>query len=400
MTDQIAGIPEAEYGRRRRRCMAAAAQRGLDAVLAWSRGGGPVDRYASVLYLTGFYPQYPVLADFPPLWASRGQAGCLLTLAGDATLLTDLPLHPSARVAASAVRVGSDPLAETIALLKERGLAQAPVGLAGADAMSATNYRRLVAALPDLTIVEIDDLLADQRLVKSPAEIAIIRHACAIGCKAVEAAMEGIRPGVTEAQAVAPAAQVIVAGGGAIIEISTTSGPDASAYTCGRVACRDTSRPLREGDMFRLDVYGVYEGYYFDFGRGAVVGGRATGEQAAFLQAMIDAVDVVIGAIRPEATASQVTRAGLDYLGRPDVRRAAGIPADHHIGPFFGHGLGLDWERPWLVPEDSTVIQAGMFLAVEKRVSIPGRGEAFFEEDLLVTDGGTETLTPLRRIWW
>lgn len=400
MTGQIAGIPEAEYGERQRRCMAAAAQRGLEAVLAWSRGGGPVDRYASVLYLTGSYPQYPVLPDFPPHWASRGQAGCLLTPGGEATLLTDLPLHPSARAAASAVRTGLDPLAETIALLKERGLARARVGLAGADAMSATNYRRLVAALPDLTIVEIDDLLADQRLVKSPAEIAIIRRACAIGCKAVEAAMEGIRPGVTEAQAVAPAAQVIVAEGGAIVEISTTSGPDASAYTRGRVACRDGSRPLRGGDMLRLDLYGVYEGYYFDFGRGTVVGGRATAEQAAFLQAMIGAVDAVIGAIRPGATASQVTRAGLDYLGRPDVRRAAGIPADHRIGPFFGHGLGLDWERPWLVPEDSTVIQAGMFLAVEKRVPIPGLGEAFFEENLLVTDRGTEILSPVRRTWW
>ena len=43
-------------------------------MLAWSRGGGTVDRYANVLYLTNYYNPWPGVLDFPPMWTGQANA--------------------------------------------------------------------------------------------------------------------------------------------------------------------------------------------------------------------------------------------------------------------------------------------------------------------------------------
>ena len=58
----------------------------------------------------------------------------------------------------------------------------------------------------------------------------------------------------------------------------------------------------------------------------------------------------------------------------------------------FGHGIGLGWDAPWLIPDDHTPLVHGMVLCVERSVRHNGYyGD--FEETVLVTDQGTELLT-------
>ena len=54
----------------------------------------------------------------------------------------------------------------------------------------------------------------------------------------------------------------------------------------------------------------------------------------------------------------------------------------------LGHGLGLGFEPPWVTAEETTVVEPGMCLAIEKRVILDDRWGATFERDVLVTEEG------------
>ena len=63
------------------------------------------------------------------------------------------------------------------------------------------------------------------------------------------------------------------------------------------------------------------------------------------------------------------------------------------MGGFWGHGLGLGWEPPWLGPACDERLEPGMCLAIERRVAVDGLGGAQYEDDVLVGDDGPELLT-------
>jgi len=71
------------------------AEQGLDAAVVWGRGGGSVDRFSNIRYLTGFYPVFPTIRDLPGAWSDRGLAALLVTQ-DDAILFTDDPEAESA----------------------------------------------------------------------------------------------------------------------------------------------------------------------------------------------------------------------------------------------------------------------------------------------------------------
>ena len=60
---------------------------------------------------------------------------------------------------------------------------------------------------------------------------------------------------------------------------------------------------LQEGDLFHLDSVTILDGYYCDFGRTSVIGGKATVAQRALLETAMGAVDAIVAAIRPGVTA-------------------------------------------------------------------------------------------------
>ena len=68
--------------------------------------------------------------------------------------------------------------------------------------------------------------------------------------------------------------------------------------------------------------------------------------------------------------------------------------------PAIGHGLGMMWEAPWLVKDDSTVIEQNMYLAVELLLGHRSIGGAMFEHNGLVGGDGLEVLTTARSRWW
>lgn len=77
-----------EFMERQRRLRGLLAERGYDAAIAWSRGGGTQVHYADVLYLAGFYTPQPFVPDRQPAWRAAGHAAVVVSAAGPSTVVS------------------------------------------------------------------------------------------------------------------------------------------------------------------------------------------------------------------------------------------------------------------------------------------------------------------------
>ena len=230
------------------------------------------------------------------------------------------------------------------------------------------------------------------RLIKNGAEFDLLRAAGEIGVRAVDAAMDAAIPGVSEAEVAAEAIAEIVRAGGAFYGLGLSSGPWAHTFSPSTPAPYSRRR-LEAGDMIRLDLYGSFDGYLFDFGRSRVVGRSPTQVQQEILDAVRDGVHAGTKLLRPGETLGAVARRCEEVLESFAYTRRHGLPAST-MGGTWGHSLGLDWGAPWIESTSSTVIRPGMCFAIERRIEAPGIGGANYENDVIVTNAGPEIVTP------
>jgi Xaa-Pro dipeptidase len=279
-----------------------------------------------------------------------------------------------------------------IATVAERVPVGTDIALVGGEALAWRWGRELDARLPEHRLVEADDLGAGLRLVKSEAELDLLRAAGEVGARAVDAAMEAAVPNATEAEVGAAAIAEIIRAGGALYGLGLSSGPWAHTFSPSTPAAYSRRR-LTAGDMIRLDLYGSIDGYLFDFGRSRVVGRPPTQEQQEILDAVRDSVHAGTELLRPGETLGAVARRCEEVLSASAYARRHGLPQTT-MGGTWGHSLGLDWGAPWIESASSTVIRSGMCFAIERRIEAPGIGGANYENDVIVTDAGPEIVTP------
>ncbi len=172
---------------------------------------------------------------------------------------------------------------------------------------------------------------------------------------------------------------------------------DGTIVAGGRQACDPHERgsgPLRGGELIILDVFprDRKTGYFGDLTR-TVVKGHATDAQRALWQAVCDAQQLAIRAIKPGMKGKKVHAEVLDFF------KVKGYETKQEGGRwtgFFhgtGHGLGLDLhEEPRFA---ATVFQAGQVFTVEPGLYYPKIGGARHEDMVVVTEKGRRLLSNL-----
>jgi Xaa-Pro aminopeptidase len=390
-----------EFVERQRRVREATADLGCDAAVVWSRGGAFMDMSADVLYLTNHYSQQPYMGDEAGIGSARSHGVCVVPVDGPTTVVVDVPWWRRDLVVADDVRPTIHVVRAAAQAIRDAGLERGRLALVGASYMTAAAYLGFAAALPEAQLVRADTLVETLRLIKSPAEQELIRRACALGNRTLEALIDAVVEGATEADAQAAAAQTLIAGGGVLYDAACSSGPWAHGYTHARLPSADATRRFEKGDLFHVDCYGSYGGYFFDFARSRCVGDDPTDEQRALLNAVIEGVEAICAQIKPGMTADEVYRVGDAWMNQSPVVQAIPQEEPEMEGfPAVGHGLGLMWEGPWLMPDVDAPIREGMYLAVEILLGHPSIGGAMFEHNGLVTADGFEVLTTARSRWW
>src|SRR5258708_2355502 len=143
------------------------------------------------------------------------------------------------------------------------------IGLAGRALMSADVLEAFRQALPGVEWLDVETALCDLRAQKSPAELAVIRYAYQIAETGLQAALDTIRPGVTERAIAAEidAAMRRMGSEGTGIDTIVASGPNARP-----ILARSTFRAVRDPDLVLLTIAPRYEGYHAAIGRPVMVG--------------------------------------------------------------------------------------------------------------------------------
>lgn len=244
------------------------------------------------------------------------------------------------------------------------------------------NFRRLAQLLHRL------------RAVKSEAEIALIRRACALSDQGFRRVLAFTRPGVFEYQVEAEFAHEFTRHGGRMAyQPIIGSGLNACClhYLANDQVCRD-------GDLLLLDVGASYANYNSDLTRTIPVNGRFTPRQKAVYNAVLRVLRHSIAGLVPgrklkdwQQEAEQMTERELVHLG---LLTPAQIKRQKPDAPAFkkylmhgvGHPIGLDVHD---VGHTTKPIEAGWVMTVEPGIYIREEGFAVrLENDVLVTRDG------------
>jgi Xaa-Pro aminopeptidase len=284
-------------------------------------------------------------------------------------------------------------LSETLKDLKlDRGVLGIEKGPDIYTYLSFEEYDVLSKRLPDAKIVAADPVIWEQRSVKTPYEIEIIREGCKRACKVVRAAFETIKPGVNELD-------VHRAFWKACAELDLLESPNVSTWLCWSSNANEeggvfrwitgpVDRVIREGDMGISDCGPTYKGYQMDFQRTFYVGDPPK-KQIELSKLAVEGLQAAIDALEPGAKVKEAYHAAVNTLREKD-------PLQIPIISFIGHGMGLsNHEPPWITENEETVVKENMVFCVEVgafdlEMKLVG---AMPEDIVLVTKRGAEILT-------
>lgn len=347
-------------------------------------------------YLTGYdaysyyVPQFVIvpLAGEEPVWIGRfmDRISAIMT-----TYLSDenVRSYPD-RYVQSATFSAYDFIAETV---KQLGGERARIGVEmGGYYYSARAHADLVRALPLAEFVDADLLVNWIRVVKSPAELALMRQAGKIADAMMQRAIDTIEPGVRECDVAAAVYHQMAAGtpefGGAYM----CSPP----FLCvGERAVAPhaawTDKPLPASTIINLELFGNRHRYQVNLSRSVSVGKPSPAYQK-LSEVAVEALNAGLDSVRPGRTCAEVESFFRKALARHGLEKEARL--GYSIG--LGYPPGAVERTASLRNGDETVLMPGMCFHMMPGLWLDEVGITI-TQSFAVTEQGHEPLSFISR---
>jgi Xaa-Pro dipeptidase len=230
-------------------------------------------------------------------------------------------------------------------------------------------------------------VIAPCRMVKSPAEVALIRQAMAMTLTVQKAVGRVLAEGITtdEVSAFIAAAHRRL-GADPVANFCIVLFGEATAYPHG-VPYPQT---LRRGDMVLIDIAATLHGYQSDITRSYVFG-EPTARQRFVWETEKAATEAVFAAATLGAACEALDEAARRVIEAAGFGPGYALPGLPHR---TGHGLGLDvHEDPYVVQGNRARLAPGMCFSNEPTIAIYGEFGVRLEDHIHMTETGPEWFT-------
>jgi Xaa-Pro dipeptidase len=269
-------------------------------------------------------------------------------------------------------------------ILRDRGAATGKIGME--ERVRFFIFDGVRHELPNAQFVSATPVTAGCRMIKSPAEIALLTRANEITLQAIGASFKLLKEGMTTQQLganVAAATQKLggKADGALVIFGKYTAFPHGSIQP----------QQLREGDVVLVDAGCTLESYTSDITRTTVFG-KPTQRQHDVWDIEKRAQSAAFAAAQVGATCGSVDEAARKVITAAGFGPGYKVPGLPHR---TGHGIGLDGHE-WtnFVRGNTTKIEPGMCFSDEPTIAIYGEFGIRLEDCLHITDAGPKFFTP------
>jgi Xaa-Pro dipeptidase len=277
---------------------------------------------------------------------------------------------------------------ESPSALAGRALAELGArNLAIDPALAFFAYDGLRLAAPDVAMVNAAPVVNGCRMIKSPAELALMSQAKAMTLEVHRRAAAILAPGITTTAVrrfIDQAHRALGADDGS--SFCAVQFGVASAYPHGLPG----EQRLEQGDIVLIDTGCRVQGYNSDITR-TYVFGVPSPEQRRVWDVEKQAQAAAFAAVKPGVPCEEidaVARRVLEAAGFGPGYELPGLP--HRTG----HGIGLSiHEAPYLVRGDKTPLQPGMCFSNEPMIVIPDAFGIRLEDHFYVTEDGAAWFT-------
>lgn len=261
-------------------------------------------------------------------------------------------------------------------------------------------------------LMDISPTIHEMRLIKSPAEIALMRKAAEISADAHIRAMQVCKPGINEYQLEAELTYEFQRNGARFCAYTPIVGSGANSCI---LHYNSNNQVVKNHDMVLIDAGCEYQYYASDVTRTFPSNGKFSAEQKAIYEIVLAAQLAGIKAIRPglswpviDDICIKIITQGLIDVGLLKGKLANLIENKAYL-PFYmhrsGHWLGLDTHDSgrYKIGDKWRKLEAGMVRTVEPGIyisaDIPGVHKRWhnigvrIEDDVVVTKNGHDVLS-------
>jgi Xaa-Pro dipeptidase len=236
------------------------------------------------------------------------------------------------------------------------------------------------------TLVNATPVTAGCRMIKSPAELALMQRANDITIEAYKDAFQKLKEGMTQYEfgsIIRSSFRAAGASGGAMVSFG-----ESTAFPHGS----RKPQACKEGDMVLVDGGCKVEGYSSDITR-TFIFGTPSQRQKDIWELERRSQEAGFSVVKPGVACEEVDAAARKVIVDAGFGPGYAVPGLPHR---TGHGIGLDgheWE--YLVKGNKTPMQPGMCFSDEPTISIYGEFGVRLEDVFYVTEDGGKFFTKL-----
>ena len=271
-------------------------------------------------------------------------------------------------------------------LAGQKGKIGVPMGHETHIRMPAKDFDRLRQTLGWERFLDATAIIRNQRMIKSPAEIAKIQHICTLTSHVFDDLPNFVTPGDKEHEIFTKMRLALLQAGADNVPYLV----GASGQVNGVAGFRDiiklpSDHILSKNDLLMLDTGAQFDGYYCDFDRN-------------FACEIVDdttkiAYDMVFEATEAGLEAAKIGTRTCDLFAAMNAVFIKYGKGEGDVGR-FGHGLGMQLtEWPSHSRYDETILEENMVITLEPGMLYGNNLIMLHEENIVITQDGARLLT-------